>query len=94
MHGHSYTVVIHVSGDVEVPTGWVIDFAAIDSAFQPLRERLDHSLLNELDDLHNPTCENVVNWIWQRLAPILRGLCRRDLWETAASGCSLRAEDL
>ena len=36
LHGHSFRVEIHVSGPVEEHLGWVMDFACIKDAFQPL----------------------------------------------------------
>jgi 6-pyruvoyltetrahydropterin/6-carboxytetrahydropterin synthase len=47
--------------------GWVMDFADIGKAFAPLHARLDHSFLNDIAGLSNPTCENVAQWIWQQL---------------------------
>jgi len=41
---------------------------------------LDHRSLNELID--NPTAENIVRWIWGRLAPELPQLVQLTLWET------------
>ncbi|MFT5396418.1 MAG: 6-pyruvoyltetrahydropterin/6-carboxytetrahydropterin synthase, partial [Gammaproteobacteria bacterium] len=29
LHGHSFTIEVHVSGDVDETTGWVMDFADI-----------------------------------------------------------------
>ena len=69
LHGHSYKVEIHVRGDVGAETGWVIDFADIKKAFQPLFEQLDHNYLNEVEELANPTSENIAEWIWIRLQP-------------------------
>ena len=36
LHGHSFRVEIHVSGPVDPHSGWVMDFADIKAAFQPL----------------------------------------------------------
>jgi 6-pyruvoyltetrahydropterin/6-carboxytetrahydropterin synthase len=41
---------------------------------------LDHRSLNELMD--NPTAENIVVWIWGRLASELSQLAELTLWET------------
>lgn len=94
LHGHSYRVTVSVAGSVDDATGWVLDFATIDHAFQPLHEQLDHRMLNEVEGLANPTCENLAHWIWRRLAPSLPGLSEVTVWETADAGCRLRAEDI
>ena len=85
VHGHSYRCEIHVTGPVDEHLGWVIDYAEIRAAFEPLRRRLDHHLLNELDGLENPTSERIAAWIWRELAPQLPGLSRLVLHETHSS---------
>ena len=52
----------------------MIDFAEISEAFRPLREQLDHRLLNDIDGLANPTSEHLAIWIWDRVSGALRGL--------------------
>jgi 6-pyruvoyltetrahydropterin/6-carboxytetrahydropterin synthase len=87
LHGHSFRVEIHVKGAVQEETGWVMDFAQIKEAFQPLRDRLDHDYLNEIEGLENPTSENIARWIWARLRPRLPLLSRIVVHETCTSGC-------
>ncbi|MFN2334960.1 MAG: 6-carboxytetrahydropterin synthase QueD, partial [Wenzhouxiangellaceae bacterium] len=58
LHGHSFRIAVHVRGEPGAETGWVMDFADIKRAFQPLFERLDHHYLNEIEGLENPTSEN------------------------------------
>lgn len=93
LHGHSFRVEIHVRGPVLADTGWIMDFADIKAAFQPLLERLDHHYLNELEGLDNPTSENLSRWIWRRLCPRLPALCRVVVRETCSSGCIYQGED-
>jgi 6-pyruvoyltetrahydropterin/6-carboxytetrahydropterin synthase len=91
MHGHSYRIEVHVRGDVDPADGWIMDFADIDDAFRPLREQLDHSCLNEVPGLDNPTSENLSRWVWAGLAdtlPVSAVVVR----ETAGSGCVYRGE--
>ena len=87
LHGHSFKVGVYVSGDVASPSGWVIDFGNISQAFAPLHTILDHTLLNEVDGLSNPTSENISAWIWDRLKPVLPGLSKVIVHETCTSGC-------
>jgi len=92
LHGHSFLVALHVAGPVQDDAGWVIDFADITAAFQPLYEQLDHTYLNEIDGLANPTSEHLARWIWRRLSPALPALCQVVVRETCTSGCIYRGE--
>lgn len=90
LHGHSFRLEVHVSGDVGATTGWIIDFADIKAAFAPLERDLDHNYLNDIPGLENPTSENVAVWLWDRLAPSLPGLSGVVVRETCTSGCIYR----
>ncbi len=88
LHGHSFGVEVAVSGPVGDQTGWVMDFADIKAAYAPLHDILDHSYLNEIPGLENPTSEILAIWIWERLAPQLPGLSRITVHETCNAGCT------
>jgi queuosine biosynthesis protein QueD len=87
LHGHSFHVEIHLKGPVEEYTGMLVDYADIKQAFLPLEEQLDHRYLNDLPGLENPTSENIVCWMWERLKPALPQLQRLVLRETCTVGC-------
>jgi 6-pyruvoyltetrahydropterin/6-carboxytetrahydropterin synthase len=88
VHGHSFRVEIHVSGPVDDTLGWVMDFADVKAAFDPLFQRLDHRYLNDVPGLENPTSENLARWIWRELHPTLPQLSRVVVHETCTSGAS------
>ncbi|MEQ8953653.1 MAG: 6-carboxytetrahydropterin synthase QueD [Gammaproteobacteria bacterium] len=92
LHGHSFAVRIVVSGEVGADSGWVMDFADIGRAFDPLLKQLDHYYLNDIDGLENPTSENIARWIWQRLKPQLPPLSAVEIRETCNSGCRYLGE--
>jgi 6-pyruvoyltetrahydropterin/6-carboxytetrahydropterin synthase len=87
MHGHSFRVQIHVQGPLDARLGWVMDFADLKAAFQPIEDQLDHRCLNEVEGLENPTSENLARWVWERLKPALPALCKVMVRETCTSGC-------
>lgn len=87
VHGHSFRVEIHVRGEPDPTLGWVMDFADVKAAFQPLYDQLDHHYLNDVPGLENPTSERLSMWIWERLKPALPGLARVVVHETCTSGC-------
>lgn len=87
LHGHSYKIEIHVSGQAAEETGWIIDFSEIKDAFQPIFDELDHNYLNEVEGLSNPTSENLAVWIWNRVIKTLPNLSKVVVRETCTSGC-------
>jgi 6-pyruvoyltetrahydropterin/6-carboxytetrahydropterin synthase len=93
LHGHSFRCEVHVAGVADPTTGWVLDFADIKFAFEPLKAQLDHNYLNDVEGLQNPTSENLARWIWQRLRRGLPGLSAVLVRETCTSGCIYRGEE-
>jgi 6-pyruvoyltetrahydropterin/6-carboxytetrahydropterin synthase len=87
LHGHSFRVELHVSGEPGAHTGWVMDFADVKTAFAPVFDRLDHHCLNDVPGLENPTSENLALWIWRELKPLLPPLSKIVVHETCTSGC-------
>jgi 6-pyruvoyltetrahydropterin/6-carboxytetrahydropterin synthase len=87
MHGHSYRLWIAVRGEAAPETGWVMDYGDLSRAVRPALEPLDHSLLNAIPGLENPTAERLAAWCWERLAPALPNLFRVTVQETRQSRC-------
>lgn len=87
VHGHSYKVIVELAGEtLEEKFGWIQDFGVISGAVKPLVKRLDHRLLNEVDDgLANPTSETLAEWIGKTIAPDLPNLCSVTVKETESS---------
>lgn len=88
LHGHSFRVELHVSGEVDERTGWIMDFAEVKAIFQPVYDRLDHHYLNDIAGLENPTSENLARWIWNEIKSQLPLLSKVIVHETCTSGCS------
>jgi 6-pyruvoyltetrahydropterin/6-carboxytetrahydropterin synthase len=82
IHGHSYRVELRLAGPVDPHTGFVADFFDVERAFQPLLQRLDHYLLNEIEGLANPTAENIAIWIFDRVKATLPQLDAVTVYET------------
>jgi 6-pyruvoyltetrahydropterin/6-carboxytetrahydropterin synthase len=74
LHGHSFRFEVHLAGEVDPETGFLIDFWEVDRAVAPLLERIDHHFLNEIEGLENPTSEVLAGWIFRTLAPVLPAL--------------------
>ena len=95
LHGHSYRLDVSVAGALQQDgpaTGMVVDFDELARTVRStIIDKLDHTHLN--DTIENPTSENIVLWIWRRLAPELPSLAELTLWETANACAVLRADD-
>jgi len=92
-HGHSYRLDVAIRGPLQSEgpaAGMVQDFETLEELVQrTVIDLVDHRSLNEIVD--NPTCELIVQWMWERLQPALRGLDELVLWETASACAVLRA---
>lgn len=92
LHGHSFGIEIHVSGPLTPKEGWIMDFADLTRAFQPIYDQLDHRYLNDIPGLENPTSEVLAQWIWTRLQPVLPLLSKVVVRETCTAGCIYTGE--
>ena len=88
LHGHSWKAEVHVAGEVDPVTGWVIDYDEIHRLCAPLRDALDHRHLNDVEGLENPTSEAIAVWIWERLKPELPLRVRVVVHETCTARCA------
>ena len=88
VHGHSFRCEVHVTGEIDPVTGFVMDFADVKTACKPLHDQLDHHFLNhDVPGLENPSSEVICKWIWDRLKPALPGLSKVTLHETCTARC-------
>jgi len=62
-------------------------YGDIKAAIAPIRDSLDHYLLNEIPGLENPTSEVIAYWIWHKLKPALPLLAEVVVHETCSSRC-------
>jgi 6-pyruvoyltetrahydropterin/6-carboxytetrahydropterin synthase len=92
VHGHSFKVEVSVEGAVDPKTGWVYDHAQISDAMKPLLKMLDHTYLNEIEGLDNPTIEKMAEWFWKKLESECPGLCEIVVHETPTARCVYRGE--
>jgi len=75
-HGHNYELVVSVKGEIDPETGYVMDMKVLkDLIKSEVEDKFDHKNLNlqveEFKDL-NPTAENIVVVIWDKLRKELK----------------------
>ena len=74
-HGHNYELIVSVTGEIDKETGYVIDIKILkDIIKNEVEDAFDHKNLNievpEFKNL-NPTAENIVAVIYNKLKPKL-----------------------
>lgn len=80
LHGHNYKLITSLKGTVK-EDGMVFDFKQIKEIVEnKILKHLDHHHLNDI--LENPSAENMLIWIWEKLKPELPELCNLKLYET------------
>lgn len=74
-HGHNYELVVSVTGEIDKETGYVIDMKVLkDLIKSEVEDAFDHKNLNlQVEDFKdvNPTAENIVVVIWNKLRKYL-----------------------
>lgn len=75
-HGHNYELEIHVAGEVDVASGFVMDMKIMkDLIHEHIELAFDHKNLNldvpEFKDV-NPTAENIAVVIFNKLRPYIK----------------------
>ena len=76
LHGHSFYAEVTLRGEANPATGFLRDFGEVNAALQAIREKLDHRLLNEIEELGVPTLENLARYIYVRAKQALPEVSR------------------
>lgn len=86
-HGHNYLLEVTVAGAPHPETGFSVNLPVLDRVLrEEVVARLDHQHLNFAvaefaEGGRIPTTENILLWLWDRLAPRVEGLTRLRLHE-------------
>lgn len=92
LHGHSFQITLHVTGEVDPKLGWILDFAELTRAFEPIHALLDHRYLNDVPGLENPTSELLARFVLERVSLPNGKLSAVSVAETCTSKCIVYAE--
>ena len=93
IHGHTFTLRLHLSAPIDTLMGWTIDFGDVKTLFDPVFKAIDHRPLHELEGLADTDTASIANWIYRTTRAALPELVRVDLFETEGCG-SIIAQDL
>lgn len=86
LHGHGFEVLLHATAGTDAAHGDTPDFDQLDLVWAPFQAQLDHTCLNDLPGLQNPTSEVLSSWLWAHLQPRLPQLCGVTVYETGSCG--------
>ena len=89
IHGHTYTLRLHLHSKLDQVMGWTVDFGDVKELFNPIFKRLDHHPLHELEDLNDCDVASLAYWIRDKAYPYLPQLDRIDIYETRGCGVML-----
>ncbi len=93
IHGHTFTLRLHLRAPLDQTMGWTIDFGDVKAQFAPLFERLDHEALHELMGNEDSDTASIARRIRTMAAPLVPALERIDLHETQGCGVILHWGD-
>lgn len=86
LHGHTYTLRLHLTAPLDQVMGWTVDFGDVKQIFKPLFDALDHQPLYEIPDLADCDTASIAAWILAKARVQLPQLERVDLFETQGCG--------
>ena len=89
VHGHTYTLRLHLDAPLDRLLGWTIDFGDVKEVFAPVFRRLDHQPLYELPGVEDNDVTTLLRWIKAECHEGLPALDRIDLYETRGCGAIL-----
>lgn len=86
VHGHSYTLRLHLNAPLDPVRGWTVDFGEVKDIFDPLFKQLDHHALHGVDGLADGDPATLAAWVLAQAGPSLPGLQRVDVYATPGCG--------
>ena len=86
MHGHTYRVEVMLEGYLD-ERGFVVDYAEIAQAWQPIHDAIDHRVLNDVPGLENPTTEVLAPWLLDRFKAALPSVVCVRVYESSTTWC-------
>ena len=86
LHGHTYTLRLHLSAELDELQGWAVDFGDVKELFKPVFKALDHHPLHDIPDLVDCDTASLARWVLAQARARLPQVSRVDLFETEGCG--------
>lgn len=94
IHGHTYTLRLHLSAELDALKGWTVDFGDVKTRFDPIFKAIDHRPLYEIADLPDGDSASLAAWVLAKGRAVLPQLDRVDMYETRGSGAIVSASGI
>lgn len=92
IHGHTYTLRLHLDAPLDQVMGWTIDFGDVKAVFDPIFKALDHHPLHEHPGLEDGDTATIARWIHEQARRELPQVVRVDLFESEGGGSMVGAD--
>jgi len=89
LHGHTYTLRLHLRAPLDELMGWTIDFGDVKELFTPVFLQIDHQPLHEVVGGEDTDTPSLARWIKRRAVEVLPQLDRIDLYQSRGCGAIL-----
>ena len=91
IHGHTYTLRLHLQAPLDALMGWTVDFGDVKTQFDPIFKAIDHRPLYEIADLPDGDTASLAAWVLAKGRTVLPSLNRVDMYETRGCGSIVSA---
>jgi len=86
LHGHTYTLRLHLSAPLDELRGWALDFGDVKERFKPVFKALDHHALHDIPDMVDGDAGSLAAWSLAQARERLPQVHRIDVFETEGCG--------
>ncbi|WP_077032693.1 6-carboxytetrahydropterin synthase [Pelomonas sp. KK5] len=86
IHGHTYTLRLHLNAPLDAVHGWTVDFGDVKTLFDPIFKAIDHRPLYEIADLPDGDTASLAGWVLAKGRAVLPQIDRVDMYETRGCG--------
>lgn len=93
IHGHTFTLRLHLASPLDKFMGWTVDFGDVKDAFNPAFKAFDHHPLHENPDIPDGDTRSVALAMYSITTGLVPQVTRLDLYETPGCGIVV-AKDL
>jgi len=94
LHGHTFTLRLHLSAPLDEQRGWALDFGDVKERFRTVFKALDHHTLHEhLPDLPDGDPATVAAWALAQAREMLPQVDRVDLFDSTGNGAIVCSGD-